>query len=184
MRPTEEHPVLLKGLKTAQIIVGALLLGVVIFSVILLVMGPGQTGPAEVEPGAQATLPLTWLLIGFGALEVLMVWIFRGVLLGSAKRQIAAGSWQPPAGQATYAAAGNAGQLFHSWLTATIIAAAGMEAAALMALVAYFLEGQPAALIAAGFFGLLLALQMPTRGRLDQWLESELLRLDAPPETV
>ena len=174
MRPTEEHPVLLKGLKTTQIIVGALLAGVAIFSVILFVMQPG---PGEREPAAADALPLTWLLIGFGAVEALMVWIFRGVLLGNARRHIAAGSWRPPAGQATYGEAGDAGRLFHSWLTALIITAAGMEAGALMALVAYFLEGKPAALIAAGVFGLLLALQMPTRGRLDQWLGSELLRL-------
>jgi hypothetical protein len=179
MRPTEEHPVLLKGLKTMQIIVGAMLAGVVIFSIVLLATQPGQ---AEREPATADALPLTWLLIGFGAVEVLMVWVFRGVFLGNARRTIAAGTWRPPAGPSTYAAAGDAGRLLQSSFTATIIAAAGMEAGALMSLVAYLLEGRPVALVAAGVFGMLLALQMPTRGRLDQWLESELLKLKGPGE--
>lgn len=177
MRPTEEHPVLLQGLKTTQIIVGALLIGVVIFSLILMF----GVKPEAKEP-AEGALPLTWILIGFGAMEVVMVWVLRGVLLANARRNVAAGTWTAPAGASTYAAAGDAGRLFHSWTIATIISSAGMEAGALMSLVAYLLEGQPAALIAAGVFGLLLALQMPTRGRLDQWLESALLKLHGPGE--
>jgi len=177
MRPTEEHPVLLKGLKTLQIIVGAMLAGILIFSLILMF----GVKPPEKEP-AEGALPLTWLLIGFGAIEVVMVLVLRGVLLGNVRRNIAAGSWTAPGGVSAYGAAGDAGKIFHSYQVATIVTAAGMEAGALMSLVAYLLEGQPAALIAAGVFGLLLALQMPTRGRLDHLLESELLRLEGPGE--
>lgn len=181
MRPTEEHPVLLKGLKSTQIIVLALLAGVLIFSLVLLFVVRPELG--EREPVAEDALPLTWLLIGFGAFEVVMVFVLRGVFLGNARRNIVAGSWTAPGGRLPYGEAGDAGRLFHGWLTVTIITAAGMEAAALMALVAYLLEGKPVALVAAGVFGLLLALQMPTRDRLDAWLESELLRRKSPNET-
>ena len=177
MRQTEEHPVLRKGLKTTKIIVGALLIGVVIFSLILMF----GVKPEEKE-SAEGALPLTWILIGFGAMQVVMVWVLRSVILANARRNIAAGSWTPPGGASLYAAAGDAGRLFQTWTVATIIGAAGMEAGALMSLVAYMIEGKPAALIAAGVFGLLLAFQMPTRARTDQWLESSLLRLDGPGE--
>ena len=177
MRPTEEHPVLLKGLKTLQIIVGALLVGVVIFSLILMF----GVKPPEKE-SAEGALPLTWLLIGFGVMSAGMMLVLRGVLLGNARRNIAAGSWTAPGGVSAYGAAGDAGKLFHSYQMATIVTAAGMEGGALLSLMAYLIEGKPAALVAAGGFGLLLALQMPTQGRLDQWLEGELLKLKGPGE--
>lgn len=177
MHPTEQHPVLLQGLKTLQIIVFALLVGVIVFGLVL------QFGvkPEPKEP-AEGALPLTWILIGFGAAEVVMILVMRTVLLANARRNIAAGTWQAPGGASPYAAAGDAGMFFHAWFTATIVTAAGMEAAALMSLVAYLIEGQPVALLAAGVFGILLAFQMPSRGRLDQYLQGELLRLKGPDE--
>jgi len=177
LQPLEQYPVLRKSLTAVQVIVAALVLGVAVFIGILLVW---RRGEAPQEP------QLTWLLVGVGAADVVVLFLVRLMVLGRARQRIADGTWKPPGkaaqGYQDLLEAGDAGRLVVAWVTATILTAAGMEGAALLGCVAYLLEGQPAALVAAGFFGLLLALQMPTRGRLDQWLESELLRLRSPKE--
>ena len=69
---------------------------------------------------------------------------------------------------------GPAGLLAQAFFTRTLIAAFLLEGAAMMAIVAYFLEGETAALIAAAVMIVLLLLLLPTAGGFTDWVRSEL----------
>jgi hypothetical protein len=178
--PLDRHPALLRGLKTTQIIVIALLVGVVALGGVFF--GLRAAGLMERDEAVAEAVALTPILIAFAGLQVLVVLVVRSAVITSARRKIRDGSVRAaPRRLGTrgdaYLEAGDAGHLFKAWMTRTIVTAACFEGGALMCLVAYLLEGEAIALIAAAVCAFLLATQIPTRGRLDQWLNGELLRL-------
>lgn len=190
MRPTEEHAVLRGGLRTLQIILVALLVGVVVFSGIVLIAITSVEPPPDDQPRQQLLTPI---LVGLSFAVAGTLWIVANVMLSQARQRIADGTWKPglrkrvQEGEAVgtlspqaFEEAGNAGRLFQAWMSSTIVRSAGLEAAAFLNLVAAMVERSPIPLVVAGFWALLLAFQVPTSSRLDHWLESELLRVRAP----
>lgn len=179
--PLETHPVLLKALHALQIIVIALLVGVLIFSAFVLYRLANGDGPLGESAGA-----LTPILLIASVLAVGLTTFLRARVLESARRRITDGTWKPPAQRSAagsplapseFEAAGVEGRLVQTRMLTTIIGAAGLEGAALLCLIAALLEANPLALGAAGLWGFLLALQVPTRRGLEQWLESESQKL-------
>jgi hypothetical protein len=58
--------------------------------------------------------------------------------------------------------------------TCTILGAAALEAAALLACVAHLVEDAPAVLaVGVGLAGLLLAAEFPTRARAERWVTAQ-----------
>lgn len=174
--PLARHPELLPGLRVAQVIVGALLLGVVIFLTILVYLRAKDAGA---PPSAADGISMSLVLGIVAVVQIPVFFVLRTVLLTGARHRIAAGTPPPQAEASPFAAAGDVGRLFQAWLTATIVLAAALEGGALLCLVAYFLEGSPVLLVMSGAFALLLAMQMPSRRTLDHWLEKELTLLEA-----
>ncbi len=180
--PLDRHPELVSGLRVAQTIVGALLLGVVIFLLVLFFLRGKDGGvPSGAADGTTDGISMSLVLGVLAIVQIPVFFLLRTALLGAARQRILAGAPPPPTttSPATpFAAAGDAGRLFQAWLTTTILLAAGMEAGALLCLVAYFLEGSSVLLVMAAAFGLLLAFQMPSRRTVDHWLEKELAWLE------
>lgn len=169
--PLERHAVLSKRLRTAQIVIGMLVLGVLLFAAVLLVLGATGWEPPVSEPGP---LPLSWILAFVAVVQAPVFLILRTALLGRARQGIAAGTWPMAAADPDLREAGDAGRLFQAWFHATIVLCAGLEAAALMCLVAFLIEGQSWTLALGGAFGLALAMQMPSREGMDRRLGAEL----------
>ncbi|MHC4492029.1 MAG: hypothetical protein ACYTDU_10430, partial [Planctomycetota bacterium] len=91
------------------------------------------------------------------------------------RRQIAAGAFAPPArGWLAELTGSEEGRLLLLYQTCTILGAAALEAAALLACVAHLVEDAPAVLaVGVGLAGLLLAAEFPTRARAERWVTAQ-----------
>lgn len=174
----DEYPPLALGLRTTQLIVFALFLGVVAFLAIASFMV--ATGRVErIEPPI-----LTWVLLGVGVAMLPVVLLVRRVVIGAARKAVRVGLGPTPGrGAPDVSEAGAAGRLFQGWQAGTITLAAGLEGVALLAAVGALLEGHMVGVVGGGMFALLLLAFVPTRDRLEGWLEQELRDLRAAPPT-
>lgn len=154
-----------KTLRTLQIIVLALMLGVVTFFVISLIVSQTR------EPRAPGTQPLlSWLACGFFALQIPIWWFLPPVIARNQIAGIAQGKW-PPAGMQVDSDS-DVAKLLAVYQTGTIISAALMEGVAFFGLIAFLVEGEMIALVAAGGAFLFLGATFPTQVKLRQWLEA------------
>ena len=69
---------------------------------------------------------------------------------------------------------GPAGMLAQAFLTRTLVAAGLLEGGAMLAIIAYFLEGETISLIAAAIMIALLLLLLPTSGTFTDWVRTEM----------
>jgi len=155
--------------RTAQIIVGALVMGVITFGVVVV---SGIAG----GPGGQGNL-LTLLAVGFGAADLVLCLLVPNLLAAAQRRKLAAGNAGSTADPGP-APATDAGQLALLYQTKLIIGAAMLEGGCFLGLVAYMLERQLPSLVMAGVLLLALIAHLPTPGRVEAWIDDQLRRLD------
>jgi hypothetical protein len=174
--------------RICQIIVIALIMGVSIFLLITLFLVPAaiNPGPAPAAggPGAPALPPLdgpgvpliTYLAVGMGITGLVLSFIIPGVVVASARRQIAKGTWAPmsdPTKSGKIYPAGDTGKLAVVYQTQLIIGSALCESMAFFAAIAYMLERNPLALGMALILLAAIAVHFPTRGRVNTWIDQQ-----------
>jgi hypothetical protein len=175
----------------AQIIVGALVAGLLCFSVIASVIDVGPkagaapaapVGGAGVggEPGAGLSVPiLTYAAVAFAVVDLPLSYLIPIFVARQQRRAIAAGklttsaSSTPDADGSSAAARMKFSALQAAFTQQLIVGAAVNEGAAFFALVAYMLEKKPIALVVAAVLIAGVASRFPTLGRTKQWLEQQ-----------
>jgi hypothetical protein len=162
-------PVSPRRVLTMQIIVGALMTGVLAFLVIVLGMTLGQELPAR------GSLPVVSLVsVAMLAVNALLSWVLPDVMTNRAVRQIAAGTWAPPPNLAPSLYATDAAKLLVVRQTTLLIAAALLESVGFLGCIAYLLEQQPFALAVVAASLVAPAALFPTVGRVRAWVERRL----------
>jgi len=161
------NPALSQIVRTAQILVAALLFGVSAFAAVALAIGPLQPPPA-LPPGAAPTPG------PFGTLDPLVV-VLMALIVGQFPVLIFLGI--ALAKQAAAMAGRLAGEpdtrdqgLARLWLNAAILRAALAEGAGLFGAVILLVSGDRLGLIGVGFAVIVLMAIMPSRGRLENWI--------------
>ena len=176
--------------RTAQIIVGAMAGGVLLFWVIVTVVLPNLGGPrppaVAVPGGPQRLLGLPMLtaaawLFGAGSLAA-SLFVPRAVV-DSALKPIAKGvsvdeTKLEDSGLRQIYPASDVGKLLPAYMTQLIIASALIEGGAFFAAIAYMLEKHPPSLLLGGALIALLLSRFPTPDRIRAWLDVQLDRLE------
>jgi hypothetical protein len=178
--------------RQGQIIVGALILGLVTFLGIASVIDLGAPQPAQAganpgggvggpaAPGQDLSLGrlLTWMAIGFAAIDLPLSFLVAALITRQNRRAIASGRWPPPQTRLdTGAPPTDAGKLAAVYSTQLIVAAAMIEGAAFFAGVAYLVGKDPIALgVGLLLIGVLIT-RFPTTDRVTRWIarQEELL---------
>jgi hypothetical protein len=166
--PQREH-VKLVG-RTLQIIVGALLAGVITFLAVVLALAAFE--PADARPSPPVMTYLGLALAGVGV----ALWAYVPGLVARRMRQSMISGEPPELAQRFPSAAelGDVGALTAIYQTRTIIAAALLEGFALLSVIVFFLERQPLSLVALGVLMIMLLSEVPTVARLEDWVEDKL----------
>lgn len=154
------------AIRTMQIIVGALVLGVVNFMAVVVFV----IRPQAQEAGGELPL-LTYLAVGFAVLGVLASIVVPAILAGSLRKSMSVP--QGPSGPVGTKESIPIGPLLQMYQTLLIIRCALLEGAAFFCLVAHMIERQTITLAAAGVLLLVLLSQFPTRSRVESWIENE-----------
>jgi hypothetical protein len=180
--------------RTCQIIVGALIMGVVFFLAITMFLVSPAMNPAPVPAGGEAggaallgpagpELPLiTYIAVALSVAGLVLSFIVPNIFVTNARRQIAKGTWTPPATRdpsppARIYPAGDTGKLAMLYQTQLIIGSALCEGMAFFATIAYLLERNPMALVTAiVLIGGLIA-RFPTADRVNAWLDQQQSKL-------
>jgi hypothetical protein len=166
-------------LRVMRIILLALVLGCVIFLIVVVSIRLSQNLQNNSAP------LLTYMGIGFGLLMFVVSLIAPRVMVATARKQIAKGTWPSAAAEARYPGAveklhgtSDVGQLCALYQTQLIIGAAMLEGATFFNLIAYLQEGDPTSLVAAGLLLAAMLRLFPTRGGVENFLieQGELLR--------
>lgn len=153
-------------LRVAQMLVGALMLGLLAFSGVVAFLALSGLAPASGTATSAASAPqaFTNLLIGVMAAMTLACaiagFVLRSVITTAARKQAEAGvAFAEP-------------QLLARFQTATILRAALAEGPALFAAVIVLLTGDWRALFGAAFGLLMLAAIFPLRGRFENFVRT------------
>jgi hypothetical protein len=181
-----------QGIRSAtlqgQIIVGALVAGLVTFLIIatMIDLGPRPGAAAGGGPGAagvaatESPMPIiTYLAVAFGVVLLPMSFIVPGRVAQQQRRAIASGkmpgspSVAPTAGDQSAAATVPLSGLPAVFLTQLVVGAAMDEGAAFFALVAYLIEKNPIALALALVLIAGVIARFPTAGRVERWIEQQ-----------
>jgi hypothetical protein len=162
--------------RTGQIITAALILGVVIFTLVVLFAIPPAAPPPG--PAPNQTLPVLSLMAGMAFIAcVPLSFIVPRFATRSALTKIAAGTWQPPRSDDPRLNheqfASTTGKLLAVWQSSLILGLAMLEGCAFWALTAFMIEAQPAVLVVAGIAIALMLVRFPTMSRVDAWLEDQ-----------
>ncbi len=175
MSTSDPNIIIAQQTRVLQIIVAAQVAGLVFFlGIILFLKLQSQGKPPGPGRASSILLPMAFVFAS-GAL-VMSVAVPRAVTAG-ARRQIAAGTWNPnprgsapaPDGKET----SDEAKLAMVYQTQKIVAVALNEAAAFFALIVYMLEGNALAL---GLALLLIAAQVvrfPTREKVEGWIDQQ-----------
>jgi hypothetical protein len=182
--------------RTCQIIVGAMITGVVLFLAIVLFVVPSGMMPAPVPAGGGAggaALPaaagpgmplITSIAAAMGLAGLVMSFVVPGIFVTNSRRQIAKGTWTPPATRdpsqpARIYPAGDTGKLAAVYQTQLIIGSALCEGMAFFATIAYMLERNPIALVTAVVLLGGLFARFPTSDRVNAWIDQQQSMLQA-----
>jgi hypothetical protein len=185
--------------RTCQIIVSALIMGVTTFLLISLFLVPTaiNPGPALVAGGpgvpplpqlAGPGVPLiTYIAVGMGIAGLVLSFVIPSMIVASARRKIAKGMWTPPVKQdptklAQILPAGDTGKLAFVYQTQLIIGSAICEGMAFFAAIAYMLERNTLALGMALILLACLAIRFPTRNRVNAWIDHQQSKLQMEPQ--
>jgi hypothetical protein len=174
----DDESMLGPSIRTMQIIIFTMTLGLVVFLVIVLFLR-AQPKPAPPQAAAQPAqdLPvISYAAIAFAVAAVPMSLLVPSGVVKAGRKQIAREMWTPPAHSAVSFPQGPMGdtlRLAGLYQTSLIIGAALNEGPAFFALIAYFLEGLPAILGLAALLILGVAARFPTRARVEQWIDAQ-----------
>ncbi|WP_337175984.1 hypothetical protein [Paludisphaera sp.] len=166
-----------------QIIVGALTAGVVVFGVLVLTILDGGNRPAAANQPTILGLPLlTALALGFGVITLVASFVVPRLMVEGGLRAIAGGSTTDETkltetGERQVYPANDVGRLLPLYQTQLIVASALNEGGAFFGLLAYLIEGNPAALATAGVLVAVLLSRFPVADRVRGWLDAHLERL-------
>lgn len=155
--------------RTSQIILAALAMGIVMFAGIVLLGIPGDK-PAEGRL-------LSMIAVAVGASNLVLCLVVPGVIAAGNRRKIAAGAW-PAAEQPAAGAQTDFGRLAMVYQVKMIIGAALLEGGCFLALCAYMIERQLSSLAVAAVLLAALLAHFPTRRRVEAWIEDQLRRVD------
>lgn len=171
--PQREHVRL--ATRTTQIISTALTGGVAFFAAIVLVLSTQQP-----RGDAPAVPILTYAAAGVALLAVVLRTVVPGLIAAQARQAIVNrdASRVPQPAVHNAAELGDVAPLMGMFQTRLIVGAALLEGGAFFCLVAYLLERQPLALIAAGVLFCFLLGQFPSVARVTGWIETELSTVD------
>ncbi len=161
--------------RTCQIIVAALIMGVVSFLAIIVLFLPAQglmvAAPGGGAPGpapADSALPLiTYIAVAMGLADLALSFVIPSFSVIKARREIAQRGASKIKGDDT-------GALAQVYQTQLIIGAAMLEGGAFFAAIAYMLERNPIALGMALVLLVVLAALFPIRDRISTWLDHQL----------
>jgi hypothetical protein len=174
--------------RTLQIIVASLAMGVVMFLVIVALFIP-RIVPAQGPPGGGAPLEvfgkqiqgggmqvITLAAIALGVSSLAMSYVIPGMLVAQGRRQIARERTitGEPAKLSPTAQASDAGRLLGLYQNHLIVGAALAEGGAFFAGIAYMLERHSLALLVALVLIGAILTRFPTRDRLAAWLDRQL----------
>ena len=157
---TDADNVVRMQVKTLQIVVASLAMGLGMFAAVVLTM----EAPQQQQPNSQLSL----MMAGFAGTILLVRIIIPGVLFRVTRHKIAQCTWLPGGPP------GDAGKLMMALQAKTIIGCALLEGAGFANLFAYMQERQWYSLAIAGLMGLGILLTFPLRGAVDAWLADQL----------
>ena len=159
------------ALRTMQIIVGALALGVIVFIGVTIFL---------VAQNAKAVIPdkpfLTYTSLGMAFMVVVAWLVVPNTVVAKMRKAIIDGDssdWGLVKNVPNSAQLGLVVPLAAAYQTKTIVAAALLEGAAFFCTVAYLIEHQSVALYVAIALAFFILLQIPTLSRFESWLDSE-----------
>jgi hypothetical protein len=165
-------------LRTLQIIVAALFLGLLVFlAIAVAIVQQKQVAQAAEES------PLTYIAIAFAATMLVARLVVGGMMVSRGRQSIRRGTWKPPqSGQGPLVdlveRTGDAGKLWFILLQRTIVSAAMIEGATFFLLIAYTIEGSSLALTVAVLLMIGVALHFPTRSGSARWVGDQLHRIE------
>jgi hypothetical protein len=160
MATPDDSDLLAPQIRTAQIITGSIVMGALIFLGFALAKRlSGNFGPPGNPP------IVSYLLAGM-AIPILVAFAIVPNRIAAAARKRLAG--QDPSGGAIPAP-----ELIPVFVTRMTVADALLEGVVVMQLCAYLVEGQLFSLALAVVFLVGLALQFPTRARVQRWIERQ-----------
>jgi hypothetical protein len=161
-------------LRTMQIIVGAILMGLVTATAIMVVL-VAQNGAPRGQPNNFNGLPLVTIIMAglFAVCFIARLFVVRATLRSAIERAAAVKA-EPAPDDDDPLASGDATQLLAARQTTIIVSCAMLEGPGLGAAIAYMIEGQPFALLIVLAAAVGIALQFPTRERIRNWLEYHL----------
>ncbi|NIN77957.1 MAG: hypothetical protein GTO26_09230 [Planctomycetales bacterium] len=146
-----------------QIIVGSLVFAVISLASVVLVVGDGE--PAETP------------MVSYLSVLMAIACLVGGPLVAGHIARIGLQTWVQDTRTSPLAmpeGSGKASLLANVYQTRLIVAAATIEGAAILNLVAYLLEGRTWTLAAAAVLLFVLLMQFPTSGRVETWVENQL----------
>lgn len=150
--------------RTTQIIVTALCLGIVTFGVFVAVSD-------EDDEEAKAGM-LTYMSLGVAIVCGGMSLVVPRAVVSANRRQIADGTWRPQNSEMRIPDT-DVGKLGAVYQLKTIVGAALLEGASFFALVAYMLEGHMISLVVAVVLLLGVLSYFPTAGRVESWMKEQ-----------
>lgn len=150
-----------QAVRTMQIIAGALMIGVMLFTIVAVVAHGGRARN-------DIFLPLLFVLITVPA--IIARFIVPMMLVDFYRRKIVAAVQDGELKSSADVAA----RLFGVYQTKLIISLALLEGGAFLNNVAYIVAGQWWSLATAGILLLMMAIQFPTRNRLEYWVHEQL----------
>ena len=162
---------------SAQLVVGGMLIGCVVFLLIVIAIG-GSSRVADHLP------VLTYGAAAIAAFLVLARAIVPRIVVAQARRRIRQGTWTSSLGNVPTVAGqsrpeeGDAEKLGQVFLMRTILSAAFLEGAAVLLLVAYLVERSPLSAILATALIIALAAHFPTAARAAEWIQEQTRLLD------
>jgi hypothetical protein len=184
--------------RTCQIIVGALIMGVLSFLAVVLFLGVYSAAPGPARGGQAAALPLpgggslplmTALAVVLGVGGLVMSFTVPRMFVATTRRVIAretppATTPRKPSQPALVYPAGDTGRLLPVYQTQLILGAAINEGMAFFAAIAYMLERHPLALGTAVVLLGGLIVRFPTPDRVNAWLDQQLERIQVERQSV
>jgi hypothetical protein len=193
MSPTSDDDVVKSVTRTGQIIIGALVSGVLVAVVaaVMIDILPKQPAvvPLEAVPGANifagwgigGTVPIiTAMVVAVALVELPLAFVIPALVTRRGRQQIAqtaspspqpGGAVVPPAVPATPST--ETGRLAALHLPSLLIGAAMIEGLAFFAAIAYWIERNPIALGLAVVLIALLIARIPSAGRVERWIERQ-----------
>lgn len=166
-----------QDLRLMQIIVGALVMGVVSFGAVAFLAAGNGDPPDQLIVASMGAV--------FAAAALIIREIVGRTIMSNARRNIARGTWQPPSQSrnSTTQHDGVAEQLVHLYRTKLIIRAAILEGASFLNLIAFMTDGQIWSIGIAVVLTAFNLATMPSRQGLLDWIRRQMELIEFQPNT-